>query len=519
MSAGISAQQAVPSATAALQQGPLMVWMVTPATPAERARIVAQKQAATRVLPTTVQERTLGEFGKPSSEHGQTAGSYGTPSSNVGQNASDAGQTAGSYGTTPSGLGRPSSEHGQTAGSYGTTAGNFGQTAGSYGDSIASVNQPRPVGTQPVRVVSNAVRDELQSDLRGAFHELDVRFVNVIAEELQERLAAVAGSADYPDVVIGAVLPGWWDGSGLGLAMLGTLSFLDQADEIDTTTGRHFYPPLGQRAGRVVVLTHAPHPERARAFVVWLRDGSVCRSCGRPFDKTTEAPVSVAIGALGQVLQGDGLGESADPVAAKFSADLARRLALMPPSPGALDGLKYRMDVMDAKANDRLAVVSLRAIGSSEQAFGVVHAVVVLRRDANRRWKVLQISPNVAPRSAENASSALRRFANDVPPEKVVRVVGISQAAPPDGDNRSPQPDLWWDNAGNAGLLAIEWQTNLGGWTDPRLMLVSDSNPRLQTRVTATFARNPGEYRWRVWSVGTGGMVVLSPWKRLVINR
>src|SRR5438874_1116751 len=94
LSAGTGAQQTAASATAALDQGPLVVWMVTPGTPADRARIAARKQAATRVLPTTVQERTLGEFGKPSSEHGQTAGSYGTPSGNVGQNASDVGQTA-----------------------------------------------------------------------------------------------------------------------------------------------------------------------------------------------------------------------------------------------------------------------------------------------------------------------------------------------------------------------------------------------------------------------------------------
>jgi len=520
LSAATGAQQTAASATAALEEGPLVVWMVTPGTPADRARIAARRQAAARVLPTTVQERTLNEFGKPSSEHGQTAGSYGTPSSNVGQNASDVGQTAGSYGTTPSGLGRPSSEHGQTAGSYGTPAGNFGQTAGSYGDSIASANQPRPIASPPSKTpVRNEVRDALQSELQLKFHDLNARFVDVIVEDLQDRLAAVAGSADYPDVVLGPFLPSWWDGSGLGLAMLGSLSFMDAAEQVDTS-GRHFDPVGGQRVARAVVLTRAPHPERARAFVVWLRDENGCLRCGRiPVDKKVETPVSVAVAALAQVLQGDGLGAAADPEAAKFNAELARQLALNPPPQSVLDGLHFRMDVMDARANDRLAVVSVRAIGSSEHAFGVVHAVAVLRKDASNRWKVLQVSPNIAPASVDNASTALRRFAVNVPPDKVAHLAAVSQAAPPDGDYRQPQPDLWWDNSGNAGLLAVEWQANLGGWTDPRLMLVADNDPRLQTRVTATFARNPGEYRWRVWSVGAGGVVVLSPWRRLLISR
>jgi hypothetical protein len=329
----------------------------------------------------------------------------------------------------------------------------------------------------------------------------------------------VEGSADYPDVVIGTALPSWWDSSGVGLAMLGSLSFLDAGDLNDPDAGRRADSALWPRAGRTVILTRAPHPERARAFVVWLRDEGGCLNCWKApdaKDKAIEAPVRVAMGALAQVLQGGGMGESADPDAAHFSADLARRLALTPPSPAVLDGLHFRMDVMQARANERLAVVSLRAIGSSEQAFGIVHAVAVLRRDANRRWKVLQISPNMSLRSVGTAWGVLGRFTDNAPP---AHLAGISQAAPPDGDYRQPQPDLWWDNAGNAGLLAIEWQTNLGGWTDPRLMLVSDSNPRLQTRVTATFARNPGEYRWRVWSVGAGGVVVLSPWKRLLISR
>jgi hypothetical protein len=307
-------------------------------------------------------------------------------------------------------------------------------------------------------------------------------------------------------VVMALALPDWWYRDGVGVAMLGWRNFLEVAGDVQGA------PPW--QALQAGILVRAPHPAQARAFALWLRDLGGCGVCSFPtLDRSLQDPAKIAAGALGYVLQGDGLSDLADADAAKFSPQLAQRLALAAPAGASLDGLRFRMDVTDAAANDRLAVVSMRVVGSAPQAFGVVYARVILRKNAVGLWKVLQISPNVAPGSRW---STLKTYTAAVTPAKVS---AVSVAAPIDGDNRPPQPDLWWDNSGAGGLLVVEWQINLGGWTDTRLMFVPDHDPRVQTRVNASFARMAGEYRWRVWSVGRGGAMALSPWRTLNIVR
>src|SRR6202000_3175736 len=112
-----------------------------------------------------------------------------------------------------------------------------------------------------------------------------------------------------------------------------------------------------------------------RAFVVWLRDPDQPVALRKkPLSKASEGAARVAAGALGRVLGGDGLGDDADTEAAKFKGELARQLAVGWVPADALNGLGFKIDVTDAAANDRLAVVTLRAIASSPQAFGVMRA-------------------------------------------------------------------------------------------------------------------------------------------------
>ena len=510
--AGSCLAQTPDSPIAPLEHGALTIWMVRPGTKAETLRLAARKiqtqVQATQVLPTTVQEQTAGSFGQPSSNVGQTAGSYGQTAGSSGRNASDTGQTASSYGTTAGSFGTAASNHGQTAGSVGQTAGSFGQTSSTYGQTLGGVNLSVPNAT-PVNVpVSTVARDELSASLKRGFSGLEVRFVDVIEEELEDKLAAVEGKPEYPDLVIASALPRGWETSGLGVAMLGLPTLLDMPD-----------PALlsAWQREQVDILTRAPHPERARAFVVWMRDSDPdIAAQKKPLDKVAEGPARVAAGALGTVLAGDGLGADADPDAAKFKGGLARQLALGWVPPESLAGLEFKIDVTAASANDRLALVTLRVIASSPQAFGAMRAYVVLRKDDAGRWKVLQISPNVRQGVRGTAWSAMRTYTR---PGRPAKVLGVSQAAPLDGDNRPSQPELWWDNHGDAGLLAVEWQMQFGEWTDSRMFLVPDRDPRLQTRVRADFAQTPGKYRWRVWAVGEGGVVKLSPWRELNIIR
>jgi hypothetical protein len=509
-----SSAQAPEPLTAPLEHGPLTIWMVRPGTRGEKLRITAQKiQAqvqATQVLPTTVQEQTAGSFGQPSSNVGQTAGSYGQTSGSSGRNASDTGQTASTYGTTAGSFGTEASNHGQTAGSAGQTAGTFGQTSSTYGQTLGGSSLSQASAAPVSAAANNRTRDELAVSTEHTFPGLELRTVDVIAEELQDKLAAVKGSADYPDVLLAD--PGLGSYSGPGLTMLGWTSFFDATDD----------PRISPRWRdmRPTILTHAPHLARAQAFVVWLRDAGLCQPCeGKVGDKDVAAAASAAASALQSVLQGDSLGARADADAAHFSPRLAQYLALMAGAPDVPGDLKFRIDVMSAWARDRLAVITLRGIASSPSAFGVVHSLVVLRKDDAGRWKVLHISPNMAPGSLFNGLGDLEQSASgpakgDKPPH----VVAISQAAPPDDDNRPPKPDLWWDNSGDARLLVVEWQFNAdGAWTDSRLMMVPNGGNRTQTRVPAQFAAIDGGYRWRVWSVGAGGAIALSPWRRLNI--
>jgi hypothetical protein len=507
-----SCAQTPDSPTAPLEQGPLTVWVVRHGTRAEVLRIKSRKiqaQAqATQVLPTTVQEQTAGSFGQISSNVGQTAGSYGQTAGSAGRNASDTGQTASSYGTTAGSFGTAASDHGQTAGSAGQTAGSFGQAASTYGQSLGGSSLSASNSTPVSAPVYSVIVGGLSVSLNHGFAKLEVRYVDVVAEELEDKLAAVEGKPEYPDVVLASALPQGWDGSGLGLTMLGLPTSLDIPD-----------PALikAWQRERVEILTRAPHPERARAFAVWMRYPGTDYFLS--VDKSADAPARIAAGVLGGVLNGDGLGVDADAEAAKFKGDLARQLALGLVPPEAVAGLEFKIGVTDASANDRLAAVTLSVIASSPRAFGVMIAHVVLRKDDAGHWKVLQISPNVRYGVPGTGWGAMRLYTRAVIPERTAKIVAVSQAAPPDGDNRPPQPELWWDNNSDSGLLAVEWQMQFEGWTDSRMFLVPNRDPRVQTRVRAEFAQTPGKYRWRVWAIGEGGVVKLSPWREMNILR
>ena len=267
-------------------------------------------------------------------------------------------------------------------------------------------------------------------------------------------------------------------------------------------------------AAEVAILANAPHPEAARAFAVWLSDGGICRACGNEPDDWAIVPANVAVASLQSVLAGGGVGPDADADIAKQDVDAMRRAALMTLEP--LDNLKTRVDIVRAEANDRLAVVELRATVAVERAFGVLHAVVVLRRDVAGKWKVLQLTPNLSAAMQRDAASLVGQFCRDT--KSPAKVLGISQAAPAEGEARSIRPDLWWDNLGGAAMQVIEWQQGYDEtWSGTRMYFVPDRDPHLRTRVTADFATEAGKYRWRVWSMGNGGVVVLSPWKTLSV--
>jgi hypothetical protein len=267
-----------------------------------------------------------------------------------------------------------------------------------------------------------------------------------------------------------------------------------------------------------LILRRARHPEQARAFLVWLSD-KACGDCDPlQLSDSAKLPAALAASAAETLLRGGSLGADADPAFARLSPAYASFLALMPQSNAALDGLSLRMDVLRAQANDRFAVVALRAIASSPSAFGVLHPLVVLRLGDGGHWRVLQISTDLAGDLLPRTFDELRPYGRRVAPGKLRPVTAVNQAAPVDNDTRTGAAELWWDNPGQATLLAVEWQVGAGETGgDSHLLLVPDADARLRVRVTAPWPQGTGRYRWRVWSVGYGGLVALSPWRQITM--
>ena len=170
--------------------------------------------------------------------------------------------------------------------------------------------------------------------------------------------------------------------------------------------------------------------------------------------------------------------------------------------------------------NGGLAAVGLRVVVSSANVFGVAHPLVVLRMSREGQWKVLQMSLNMPQHEQSNERQALMVSNPPTAAEQVSGVKGISQASPQDGQSLSQVPQLVWDNHGGAGLQVVEWQRGEGGaWSDARLYLVEDRSPTLRTQVEAEFADANGRYRWRVWSVGAHGEMMISPWRGFSVSQ
>jgi hypothetical protein len=518
---------------AALRQGGLTVWFVgAPMHPPQtNLQAIAALHYAT---PLTYQETTTGNFGQEASTYGQNSGSNGvdadspsistshaaagedapaaTPNGigyrqqepgSFGQEASTYGTAASNYGTSGSGSGQNGSSFSQEASTYGTAASNHGTDVANFGNSTSTIaDAANSAPTPPSDPVAEAFKEKLEQ----AFPDLQLKFTEVDPNDLKDRLIAERGTADYPDVLIGAIPEGWWNGmqSEFGLVMLQPASFYPN--------GVTENPPSAEQ---FAILARAPHMQAARAFALWMSEPYAgCPGCVQAgLSKQEQAAAAVATSAVERLLNGEPLGEEADPAMARSSSLGARRMLATIGNRSAGDAVPH-VEVEHASTNDSLAAIALRVEVSSRGVFGVAHPLVVLRTAKDGRWRVLQVSLNLQQIEQENVRQTLMESSPTSAAEQRAGVKGVSQASPQDGDTRSPMPELVWDNGGGAGLQVVEWQMGRdGGWADARLYLVQDRSPRLQTHVRAEFADDPGQYRWRVWSVGAHGEMKISPWR------
>lgn len=509
----------------ALRQGPLVVWFVVAQTRPPKTALAAVF-ALHEAPPSTYEEATPGSFGQSSSTYGQSSSSYGVDSSSstisaphsapgedapaaqngVGykqQEAGSFGKTAGNYGTTSGTYGIESGSLGQTESSFGTAASNYGADLAGLGESTSAMSE---VGKRKAAPVPSAVVQRFMDRLRRAFPELEVTFTEIDPEKLAEKLTAAQGSAAYPDVLLGVLPSSWWNEmqGRYGLAMLRPASFYRDGVTEDE-------PQLEQ----VAILSHAEHMAAARAFALWMSEpGKDCPGCVQVALTSKErAAAEVATSAMKRLLNGESMGDEADPAMAGNLAEGVRRMLTTTGDVVAGDA-SFRVEVEHASTNGGLAAVALRVVASSKNVFGVAHPLVVLRTAKNGPWRVLQMSLNLPQFEQTNVRERLMETAPTTVAEQRGGVKGVALATPRDGAPCMPQPELVWDNNGGAGLQVVEWQRGRrGSWSDARLYLVEDRNPRLQTHVIAQFASDPGRYRWRVWSVGYQGDMKISPWR------
>lgn len=477
LSAASMAQQSLTDSS-----GPLIVWLVRP------------------VEHVQLPDQTL---------HQQTAGSYGTNASNYGTTAGSYGQTAGSYG--------------RNAGDAGTTAGDYGQTAGSYGNSLSTIGEAGAANRRAADARADAAyqrerdpyRDQLRGEIGGQLPTLQPTYVAVPAEQLAARLAQVQGSSNVPDVVMGEpqLQPESRDVlRGVTATALGTPGLLPIEDA---------EPPVLAPAPEAVLMVAARHASAARAFLVALREPASEEHDFTWTDANRE-PVTLAVQAVQAVLLGGSI-DAADKEFGSFAPTAARLRELAPQSAQALAGLRAETRPRVAELNDQLAVVRLFSVLASPRGFGTVHPLVVLRHGADGHWRVLSFTLNLAPELGAQALAILAPYTQPTKPTQLGQPQPVSAMTPRDSDVVQPPPQLGWQNAGGGTLLVVEWQLRTGSatapdWTDSNLYFVPDDGSRLQTRAEARFANRAGVYRWRVWTVGAGGVLRLSDWHLLHVQ-
>ena len=499
-------------ATTALEQGTLTIWVIKPS-PKQAFGTGNIKDLG------TYRSQTAGSFG-------QAAGSYGQAASDTGQTAGSYGQNAGSFGQAASDQGQTAGSFGQTAGSYGQAAGDTGQSAGSFGHSLSTIANAETTDAQAVDAAERQAakqapqppdpfRDLLRTELKADFSGIQVNLVTVFDDQLKDKLAQEEGQKDYPDVLVGDPLPTvWWSSleHDLGIVVVGKPNHFPMED----------VEPLHRSLSATLetaILLRAPHSLAARAYVLWIQERGHGNLAGmRLIPDAAQAPVAVALGAVNSVLGGNAPG-GADPKMASFSPALARLQALGTPSVEPLGDLNLHVDVLTAGANSRFAVVQMRAIVSSDTAFGVMHPLVILRRGDDGNWKVLQFTPSIDSDLLDRANTRLQPYTVRVARGKLTPVGDVTQSTPSDNDVRPPTPELAWDNGGGGNLLIVEWQRHgTADWMGSWMYFVTEGEVRSQTRATARFAARQGVYRWRVWNLGTGGVLKLSSWRTVNIT-
>jgi len=169
--------------------------------------------------------------------------------------------------------------------------------------------------------------------------------------------------------------------------------------------------------------------------------------------------------------------------------------------------------------NSRLAFVLLAAIGEGNQAFGLAHFGVILRKTAG--WKVWFILPNRPLPDLEQEFQLFDRFGLEE--TKAQTVPKVALLAPEDHAQSPhfPQPEIEWSTVKvplATYVVESQYSFNRGGksfWAPSSIELVSPLSLGPSIRMTAPFGGGENPHRWRIWAISKAGVVSTSEWRSI----
>lgn len=484
------AQDADPLAP--LQHGTLVIWVVRP--PSERKPDnVPQYRAAQPGY----HQSTTANLGQSAGTFGQTAGSYGVDSGSARISAPSSPITQ----STPT----SSADTPSYSGYRQQVPNSTGQSLSSFGDTLTTIGQPKETTPPPFTLATRPPVGWRERDLQDTFPELKLQISDVYGFDLSAYLEAAVGTPSYPDILFGDFMTKDWPKLKARFAV----PIIPHAEYLPDGLATR----LDLYRDDYALVAGSQNPDAARAYATWvnLEWCSLCHAeyPAFPLKPEQSKAASVAVTAMQHLWNGESIGDLADPEIAVFSPLIAMyRLAM---SDKRIPMEDVHTKVLDTSVHGAIAVVRLRIFVSSDEEFGVVRPVFVLRRN-DTDWRVLQVSFNLPPLEAYAVSSTLMATNPPRREEQKAGVMGVTLMVPEDNALVQRTPQLGWYNAGGAGLQVVEWSPS-DGENDTHLFFVPDRNVLLRNEVQAQFARFNQKYRWRIWSVGPHGETKLTPWR------
>ena len=275
--------------------------------------------------------------------------------------------------------------------------------------------------------------------------------------------------------------------------------------------------PRQRTCGRGLIPDSAPHPELARALVLWMEQAPkgplphFKTQLLRSGDKTQirSAAIAAVEGFYVTHRPPEGV---LDAAIAKFTWD-----QFLGPTAGHQQSLNATVDLVGG--SQRLAFAEVSSPEAIDHFFGLHHSTILLRK-VDTVWRVLLIEPDDSYTHALQMMKSLDDLQlGDLSQDSKSYLFPL---APADHAQipRLPAPELDIEQQGEPGiLLAIESQVSApdGKWWGSTILTLLPEETKADhiVRVAAPFGVGQQPHRWRAWSIDRSGNVTLSEWRTI----